>query len=156
MQVGDGYGGTHTVTSSATTLTVLPALQVTSIALPSSGTDFNTAIDSVQLTFSAPINTATLGVGSLSLTLNGGPNLIATPPTVSLVSGTTSTYQISGLSPLTAGQGTYVLTVNAAAVSDSYGTGLGMATATLAHGLDARRTAPPRPCRRRRTASASP
>ena len=39
--------------------------------------------------------------------------------TIALVSGTTGTYQISGLAPLTAPNGNYVLTVSAAGVEDS-------------------------------------
>ncbi len=123
MEVSDGY---HTVISAPTNWTVLPELVVSSITLPSPGDEFNTAIDSVEVAFSAPINPATLAVGALSLTLNGGPNLITTAVMVSLVPGTTATYEISGLSALTAGQGTYVLTVNAASVSEgAYGPGGG-------------------------------
>jgi hypothetical protein len=130
VQVNDGYGGIHLVTSAATSLTVLPELQLTAVALPSPSTDFNTAIDSVQVTFSVPINPVTLSSGAVSLAFNGGPNLISGPLAVSLVAGTTSTYQISGLAALTGNQGTYVLTVHAAAVSNPGGPGIGTSSVT--------------------------
>ena len=50
------------------------------------------------------------------MTDNGGPNLITGAVTISLVSGTTSTYQIGGLSGLTTAKGTYMLTVNASSI----------------------------------------
>ncbi len=59
------------------------------------------------MTFSEPINTSSLIAGALTLTDNGGPNLISNAVTISLLSG--STYQISGLGGLTAAQGEYAL-----------------------------------------------
>ena len=55
--------------------------------------------------------------------------------TIALVSG--STYQISGLAPLTAADGDYELIVSAAGVEDSLGdVGTGSVTHLLDHGLD--------------------
>ena len=65
----------------------------------------NTPVGSVDVTFSEPINPATFTTANLSLTDNGGPNLITSAVTISLVSGTTSTYQIGGLSGLTTAEG---------------------------------------------------
>jgi len=80
-----------------------------------------TPVDGLQVTFSQPIALGTLDENDLSLTLNGGPNLIALPSdvTVSLVSG--STYQISGLSALDGAAGAYTLTVDAGGVEDTLG-----------------------------------
>ena len=59
----------------------------------------NTAVGSVDVTFTKPINAATFTTADLSLTDNGGPNLITSAVTISLVTGTTSTYAIGDLSP---------------------------------------------------------
>ena len=55
----------------------------------------------------------------MTLTDDGGPNLITGSVSISLVSG--SMYQIGGLAGLTAAAGTYTLTVNAADIEDQYG-----------------------------------
>ena len=87
----------------------------------------NTPVDSVDVTFSEAINPSTFTTADLSLTDNGGTtNLITSAVTISLVSGTTSTYEIGGLSGLTTAEGTYVLTVNASGIQDqagNFGTG---------------------------------
>jgi hypothetical protein len=80
----------------------------------------NVPVGSVTVTFSKSINPATFGAGSLSLSLNGGPNLINGGVTVSAQS--TNVFTLNGLGPLTGGQGNYVLTVNAAGVQDMNGT----------------------------------
>ena len=88
-------------------------------------------------TLNVPVASATVilnepaGVGFFgtdradSLTDNGGPNLITSAVSVTLVSG--STYSIRGLSALTTAEGSYTLTVNAADILDPDGdTGTGM------------------------------
>jgi hypothetical protein len=55
----------------------------------------------------------------LTLTDNGGPNLITTAVTISLVSG--STYEIAGLAGLTKAEGGDTLTGNAAGIHDPAG-----------------------------------
>ena len=55
----------------------------------------------------------------MTLTDNNGANLITSAVSVSLVSG--STYQISGLSGLTAAEGHYTIAVNSALIKDAYG-----------------------------------
>jgi hypothetical protein len=93
-------------------------LQVSSIAPVSPGTR-NAPVSSIDVTFNELINATSLGPGALSITDNGGANLNETSVSISLVSGTT--YQISGLSGLTAGNGNYTLTVNAAGINDQNG-----------------------------------
>ena len=59
----------------------------------------NTAVDSIDVTFSEPINLTTFTTADLSLTDNGGTtNLITGAVTIALVSGTTPTYEIGNLS----------------------------------------------------------
>ena len=101
-------------------VTVSPAaaLTVTSIA-PVTPNPRNATVASVNVTFSAPINLATVTAGAILLTDNGGPNLITGSVAMSLVSG--STYQIGGLSSLTTAQGEYTLTVNSAEIQDQNG-----------------------------------
>jgi len=83
----------------------------------------NTPVSTIDVTFSEPINLNTLTAG-LTLSDNGGANLINGAVTVSLVSG--STYQLNGLAGLTAINGEYTLTVNAASIQDPQGnTGAG-------------------------------
>lgn len=55
----------------------------------------------------------------MSLTDNGGSNLITASVPISLVSGLT--YAIDDLSGFTAAEGTYTLAVNGAGISDPYG-----------------------------------
>jgi len=80
----------------------------------------NVPVTSLNVTFSKAINAATFDYHALSLTLNGGPNLITSAVTVTPVSSTSFT--IGGLGSLTGSAGGYVLTVNAASVQDSGGT----------------------------------
>ncbi len=103
---------------SVTVVKAAPALTVTSIASVSPNPR-NTSVGSIDVTFSEPVNLATFTDTRSSLTDNGGPNLITSAVTVSLVSG--STYQINGLSGLTASNGEYTLTVNAADIQDQNG-----------------------------------
>ena len=79
----------------------------------------NTPVSTISVSFSEPINPANFDDQALSLTDNGGPNLITGAVTVTLVSGTT--YQIGGLSGLTTAKGHYTLTVNAADIQDQNG-----------------------------------
>jgi hypothetical protein len=76
------------------------------------------------VTFSKAIDPATFDDQALSLTLDGGPNLITSAVTVTALSS--NTFTLGGLGPLTGAPGQYVLSVNAAAVKDPDGTpGLG-------------------------------
>ncbi len=120
-QATDNVGNVEAFHSSAdTTISVVSPLSLTSLASVSPDPT-NTAVSSVDVTFSEPINTSSLTDGALILTDNDGPNLIDSGVSLVLVSGTTSTYAISGLSELTAAQGLYALTVNAADIQDNNG-----------------------------------
>ena len=114
----------------------------------------NTPVSSIDVTFSEPINTASLSAGALTLTDNGTAVTIS-GVSLSLISGTT--YAINGLAGLTTAQGLYTLTVNAADIQDQNGNpGSGVALHLLADGHHAadqhRQSAAPR----RPPASASP
>ncbi len=76
----------------------------------------NTPVSDIQVTLNEP---GTFNDQALTLTDNGGPNLITGAVSISLVSG--STYQVSGLAGLTTAEGNYTLTVNAAAITDLRG-----------------------------------
>ncbi len=122
VRVDDGYGGSHAVTSPPVTLTDLPALQVASIATGVTGA-IHTPFNAVTVTFTDPIIPSSL-TSALSLTLNGGPNLITGNLSVVPVANTTDTYTISGLAALAAKPGTYLLTVDASKLSGPAGPGV--------------------------------
>lgn len=91
----------------------------------------NTQVTSEQVSFSEPIDLTNFDWSAVSLTRNGGPNLIAGGLNISLVAGTTAAYRIDGLGPLTTADGTYLLTIDATHVRSLSGTaGTGTATAT--------------------------
>ena len=79
----------------------------------------NTAVSSIDVTFSVPIKSSSIAAGALTLSDNNGPNLITSAVTLSLASG--STYQINGLGTLTGSNGNYTLSVNAAEFDDQNG-----------------------------------
>ena len=100
------------------TVPVYPTLSIKSIA-PVSPKPRTTAVSSINVTFSEPINTRSLTTGALILTDNGGANLINSSVTVTRLSG--DTYAIGGLAALTQALGTYTFTVNAADMHSQYG-----------------------------------
>ena len=105
-----------------------PTASLAPIASPQGG-----PVVGENVTFSKAIDPTTFDVSDLTLTLNGGANLLAGASgiTIALVDGTTATYRISGLDTLTAAPGTYTLTVNAATVQDlggNFGTGTSTVT----------------------------
>lgn len=104
-----------------TKLAVVPSLEIESITTISPNLR-TTAVPSLDVTFSVPINLSTLTNADLSLTLDGGSNLLAGstlpfPVTFSLVSG--NTYRISGLANYTGVDGTYVFTIDASGLQDT-------------------------------------
>ena len=109
-----GNPGTGTAAVSWVMDTVPPTLSLAPISVPRT-----TPVATEDITFSKPINPATLNSNDFTLTFNGGPNLITAAVTISPVSG--NIYQINGLAPLTATPGTYTLTVNATDISDLAG-----------------------------------
>ncbi len=92
-----------------------------------------TPIDSVDVTFSEPINLATFGVGSVMLRRDG---LTVPAGSTTYAQIGESAYRISGLAPATFADGFYILTVSAAGVSDLVGT-LGVGSVTVSWTVDA-------------------
>ncbi len=112
-------GNANYVSASGTVTDVIaPPLTVGSIAAVSPNPR-NAAVSSIDVTFNKPLNLSTFTASALTLTDNGNSNLITSAVTASLVSD--STYQINGLAGLTAAQGNYTLTVNAADIQDPNG-----------------------------------
>jgi hypothetical protein len=106
-----------TPTSAQATIQIVSPLSLISIAPVSSPT--NKAVATIDVTFSEPINTASLTSGALTLTDDGGPDLTNGGVTLTLVSG--DTYAIGGLAGLTAAEGGYTLTINGADLQDQHG-----------------------------------
>jgi hypothetical protein len=79
----------------------------------------NTSVASIDVLLSESINLATLTAADFTLTRDGGANLLTGSESVTLVSGTT--YRLSGLASLTAGDGDYVLTLTMTGVQDPAG-----------------------------------
>ena len=89
----------------------------------------NTPVDTVDVVLSEPIVPSSFDYQALSLTLNGGPNLITSGVTVTQIDPTT--YQIGGLGTLTAADGDYDLTVSAGGLVDGSGhSGVGLLSET--------------------------
>ncbi len=107
-----------TPTAAEQTVQIISPLSITSIASVSPNPR-NTAVSSIDVTFSEPIKLSTFTDSSVTLTDNSGGNLITSVVTFASVSG--STYQINGLSSLTANNGNYTLSVNAAGIDDQNG-----------------------------------
>ena len=79
----------------------------------------NTPVSAVQVTFNEPINLSTFTAAGITLTDDGGANLITSAATTAFVSG--STYQINGLAGLSTGSGSYKLTVSTTGIADASG-----------------------------------
>ena len=79
----------------------------------------STAINTITVDFSEPIQSSSFDHGDLILSLDQGNNLINANITIVALSPTR--YQISGLSSLTSQDGAYSLTVNASGIADSSG-----------------------------------
>lgn len=80
----------------------------------------NAPVESIEFTFLAPILESTLSSQDLSLTRDGGANLLSEATQIEFVSG--ATYRVVGLAGLTAGDGVYVLRVWGDGVQDLTGT----------------------------------
>ncbi|MFB2737342.1 ELWxxDGT repeat protein, partial [Umezakia ovalisporum] len=78
-----------------------------------------TAVNAITVEFSEPIQGHTFDYTDLSLTLNGGSNLIDN--TVTTIALSPTRYQITGLNNLTREDGEYTLTVNANGIQDTTG-----------------------------------
>ena len=98
---------------------ILSPLSVTSIA-DVTPDPRSTPVSTISVTFSLPIDTSSLTAYALTLTDNGTP-VTLTGVSLTLVQGTSSTYEVGDLSGLTSAAGAYVLTVNAGGIKDQYG-----------------------------------
>jgi hypothetical protein len=107
---GDGSTYASSAVSASASLSVDAPVIVSSITGISSPT--NQPQSNVDVTFSTPIETGSVSVGALTLTDDNSSNLLGSSASLTLVSGTLSTYAIGGLSSQTAAQGRYTLTVN--------------------------------------------
>jgi ELWxxDGT repeat protein/VCBS repeat-containing protein len=84
-------------------------------------------VSTIDIVFSEAISAATLNFADLTLTRNGSPIALSSLVAISFVSG--NTYRISGLDNFTSSGGSYVLTVNAAGITDIAGNaGVGSAS----------------------------
>lgn len=89
----------------------------------------NIVVPSLDVTFAAPIDPSTLSWQDLSLTRDGGPNLITSAVTVTQVSPTV--YRLANFNWVVGQEGTYQFTVNAADILDAAGNaGTGAASVT--------------------------
>ncbi|MFN5513449.1 MAG: Calx-beta domain-containing protein [Cyanobacteriota bacterium] len=87
------------------------------------------SVNAITVDFSEPVLASSFDYNDVSLTLNGGGNLIN--PTVTVVALSPTRYQITGLSDLTNNDGDYALTVNAGGIQDTSGKlGLGSQSET--------------------------
>ena len=112
------YNGTGSYTLYFTSSAAPAAMQdiVNLVRDPESG-----AAVSADMEFSQPIDLSTFNYHDLTLTCNGGANLITNAVTISAVAGMTATYRITGLDGLTAADGAYQLTASTAGVVDDGG-----------------------------------
>ena len=115
--VAEFDGDSTSITFANPVVVVDQMLSITSLGAVSPNPR-NTPVASIDVTFNEPIDPNTISSLDLSLT-HGGPNLINSSVTVSLISG--STYQIGGLAALSASGGSYELTVNASGIEDQHG-----------------------------------
>jgi hypothetical protein len=105
---------------------VPPALTVTQ-APPATN---STPVDSLDISFSKAVDVTALSQG-ISLSLNGGPNLITSPLTITPLGN--NAYEISGLSAYDTADGKYTLTINNSSVTDVAGNaGVGSTTVNFA------------------------
>ena len=133
-----GNAGSGSATSQWDKVADVPVvMQIT--GLPPANT--NAPLTFFGVTFSEPINLATLTSSDVTLTRAGSPNLLTDP--LSIVQTGNKIYRIGSLDALTAAEGNYVLTINAAGVEDLDGNlGLGSVSArwtmdTTAPSIDA-------------------
>ena len=79
------------------------------------------AVGAVTVVFSAPIDPATFDFHSLSLTQNGGANLITGPLAIAPTDLTDTSFSVSGLDALQSGDGSYTLAVDPSGILDANG-----------------------------------
>ena len=107
-------GGNTSEFSAAVAVTPLTIASIAAV----SPNPRNTAVTTIDVTFSEPVNTATLSAGALTLTDNGA---VVPLSGISLTPVSGTTYAINGLAAFTGAEGSYMLTVNAADIQDQNG-----------------------------------
>ncbi len=89
-------------------------------------------VDSIDVTFSEPIELATFTASDLRLTRNGTLLTLPAGLTINPVDGTSATYRLSGLQSVTAAPGLYSLQIDATGITDlASNSGLEGATASF-------------------------
>ena len=125
-----------TPTAAQASTQLLPPVSVESIAAVSPNPR-NSPVSAISVTLNQTASPQVFDDHALTLTDNGGPNLITPAVTIERISS--DVYVISGLTALTAAEGDYTLTVNAADIIDPYGN-LGAGSASVSWLMD---TTPP-------------
>ena len=132
MGVTDRFNNAGTGAASSSWTKALDAPGVAQIAgVPSAFR--NEPVGAVDVTFTEPIQVATLGLEDLTLTRDGGDDLISAGVTITQTAE--RIYRIDGLDALTGEEGLYVLTVDAAGVEDPEGNA-GVGRASVAWTMD--------------------
>ncbi len=91
----------------------------------------DTPLDSIDVTFTRPIDPATLTAADVTVSANGAAGVVANGVTITPLGETA--YRISGFAGLNAAEGTYTISVQAGTVADVAGrAGQGAATAVWA------------------------
>ena len=90
---------------------------------------------SVYVRFSQAIAAGSFDYADVSLTLDGGPNLVG-PDAVTIGRVSPETYRVTGLDELADGEGEFVLTVDATGVQDDGGGASGVGSASASWSLD--------------------
>jgi hypothetical protein len=116
VQDTDGNAGLGSLTDAWVTDVTRPALT----AIEQIATDpRNIAVQTLDVTLSEPIDPATFDWHDVTLTRNGGPNLITSAVGVARLDALH--YRISNFNWVVGNEGTYTLTVNAIGISDLAG-----------------------------------
>ncbi len=114
--------------------TVIWAISTGHVAVVSAGgfdgVTVSGSIPAIDIVFSEPINPASFNIADVSLSRNGGGNLLSSSNSITQTSGTT--FRIGGLGAITKANGTYAITVHADTVTDTNGVaGVGQLTDTF-------------------------
>ena len=110
------------------------------------------ALDSIDVTFSRPIDPATLDAADFSLTRDGGADLLETAAGVSLMWIDAQTLRVAGLGSVTGAVGVYEFSILASGVVDTAGNALAAEFSVgWGAGAESRRRCRD-PCNRRRGA----
>ena len=118
VRVSDAAGN-YADSSLAVFLDPTPLLIERIDGLPSLRT--NTVLDTIDITFSKAITASSFTLADLTLTRNGGSNILAGAVALSPISD--RTFRVTGLSGLTAIVGLYEFTIRADGVTDLVGVG---------------------------------